>query len=456
MDVSKTVQSQRDYFYTDITKSYEFRLDALKRLETAMHQNEGKLFDALQADLGKSEQEAYMTEVGLTYGELRHAIKNLKKWMKPKKVGTPLAHFPSRSVIHSDPYGVVLVMSPWNYPFFLTMVPVIGAIAAGNCVVVKPSNYSPATSQAIADLLQSCYPENYVATILGGREQNQDLLKQTFDYIFFTGGLSVGRVVMESAIPNLTPITLELGGKSPCIVDKSAPLPLAARRIAFGKFTNTGQTCVAPDYLLVHSSQKDELASHLKKEIIEMYGEDTLQNGDYPHIVNKKHFDRLLGLMEGANILQGGKSDRQTLKIQPTLLDGVTWDSPVMGEEIFGPLFPILTYDTLDEVIATVNSHPKPLALYLFTTDRAVEQRILTSVSYGGGCINDTIIHLANPQLPFGGVGYSGMGCYHGKDSFDTFTHYKSVLKKANWLDISMRYAPYTKKKYDTVRRFVK
>jgi len=455
MDIAGIVKNQRDYFNTGETKPYGFRIDALKRLSDAIEGNERKIFDALKADLGKSDFEGYMTEVGLVKDELKHTIRRLKKWMRPQRRKTPFAHFPSKSRVYAGPYGVALIMSPWNYPFQLTMTPLIGAIAAGNCAVVKPSNYSPETSDVITEIVNGCFDAKYVETVLGGRQQNGDLLNQKFDYIFFTGGITVGKLVMESASKNLTPIMLELGGKSPCIVDETAKVELAAKRIAFGKFINSGQTCVAPDYIYVHSSRKDELVKYLIEYIKKFYGGDILNNPDYPHIINDKHFQRIMGLKEGANVIWGGEGDARARKIHPTLLDGVNWDSPVMGEEIFGPLLPILTFDRLDEVIDGMRSRHRPLSLYLFTEDDAVKKRVIDSVEYGGGCINDTIIHVATPYIPFGGVGHSGMGSYHGKQSFDTFTHYKGVLEKSSRIDLELRYQPATEKKFRSVRRFL-
>jgi aldehyde dehydrogenase (NAD+) len=353
-----------------------------------------------------------------------------------------------------EPYGVALIMAPWNYPLQLSLEPLIGAVAAGNCAILKPSAYAPKTSQVIADIVSECFRPEHVSVVQGGRQENGDLLKQRFDYIFFTGGVVVGRQVMENASRHLTPVSLELGGKSPCIIDKSADLRVAAKRLAFGKFLNAGQTCVAPDYLFVHSGVKDEVVNYLKQDIKEFYGDTPLDNKDYPRIVNEKHFNRLQGLLRGEHILAGGEvNDR--LQLAPTLADGITAESPLMQEEIFGPILPILTFEDIGEVIDYVGSREKPLALYLFTRDKAVERRVLTSLSFGGGCINDTIIHLASSHMGFGGVGYSGMGSYHGKESFKTFSHYKSIVKKYNWIDLPFRYLPYSKTKFKLIKMFL-
>lgn len=455
MEIQQIVQAQRDYFGTDVTKPYDFRRAALQRLQNALEAHEQEIFDALQADLGKADFESYMTEVGLVKEEVRYAIKKLKRWMRPRKFPAPLAHFPSNCAQYPTPYGVTLVMSPWNYPFQLTMIPLIGSLAAGNCVVVKPSNYSPKTSGIIAKLVTECFEPEHVTVVLGGREQNSGLLQQTFDYIFFTGGEVVGKLVMQSAAERLTPLTLELGGKSPYIVGPGIDLKLAARRIAFGKFINAGQTCVAPDHLYIHSSQKGEFVRHMIEAIQSFYMDDALSNPEYPHIVNDKHYHRILGLLDGANVLYGGNGDEATRKIQPTLVDGVTWDSKVMGEEIFGPILPILTYEDIGEVIAAIKARPHPLAFYLFTTDKATKQRFLDSVTFGGGCINDTLIHVSAPRLPFGGVGNSGMGSYHGRKSFETFSHTRNMVEKASWVDLEMRYLPGTKKHFKAIRRFI-
>lgn len=453
--IASILEQQRAFFKTNDTKNVDTRIHNLKILKNAIQKGEEKITKALYKDLHKAPMESYMSEVGVVLSELTHTIKNLKKWTKNKTVPTPLSQFHAHSFISPEPYGCVLIMSPWNYPFQLTMVPLIGALAAGNTAVVKPSAYAPATSRVLAKILAECFDEEYVAVVQGGRKENSELLDQRFDYIFFTGGVNVGKLVMEKASRYLTPITLELGGKSPCIVDKSANLKLAAKRIAFGKFLNAGQTCVAPDYVLVHESIKEELILYIMDALRNFFGEHPLECENYPKIINEKHFNRLQGLMENEHIAIGGKTNAY-LQIEPTILDEVDIASPIMQEEIFGPLLPVISYHDLHEVISYLNDQEKPLALYLFTTSKDTEEKILTSCSFGGGCINDTIIHLMSNHLPFGGVGMSGMGSYHGKKSFDTFTHYRSVVKKSNWIDLPFRYHPYSKTKDKIIRLFLK
>ena len=438
------VENQRQYFLTHVTRDVKFRLAALKKLKKTIIEWEPKICEALMADLGKCRTETYMTEIGMVLAGLSDNIKHLRRWSRPKKVLAPLAQFPSTCRVQPEPYGVSLILSPWNYPILLCLDPLAAALAAGNCAVVKPSSMSPATSQVIADMLSSIFEPEYVTTVLGGRDKIGALLEEKFDYVFFTGSPVVGHVVMEAAARNLTPVTLELGGKSPCIVDETANIPVAARRIAFGKILNAGQTCVAPDYLFIHSSRKQEFVEAYRAEVKRMLGEEPLKDETFTHIINERHFKRLQGLLEGENALVGGKSDPASLRIEPTLLDGVTPESPCMQEEIFGPILPMMTWDKWEDVERFVLSRPRPLASYLFTTSSANEKRFVNNLSFGGGCVNDTIIHLAVHGLPFSGVGESGMGAYHGKAGFDTFTHYKSVLTKANWLDLPMRYHPYT------------
>lgn len=454
--IKKLVEEQRTYFMSGKTKNINIRLKALERLEQAIKKRENEIHEALKKDLNKAPMESYMSETGMTYAELSYVKKHLRRWATPHTVMTPLAQFHGKSFSYPEPYGVVLIMSPWNYPFMLSMEPLIGAIAAGNCCIVKPSAYSPNVSKVICSLIRETFPRKYIAVVEGGRDENTALLEQRFDYIFFTGGVTVGKYVMEKAANHLTPVTLELGGKSPCIVDQTADIRLAAKRIVFGKFLNCGQTCVAPDYLLVQEEVKAELVHYLIKYMKKMYGTHPLENEDYPKMINEKHFDRVCRLMEGMEIVAGGTFDRKQLKIAPTLLDHVKEDDPVMQEEIFGPVFPILTFKDFTDAEKFVQKREKPLALYLFTTDREVEKRVLTNLSFGGGCINDTIIHLATSRLGFGGVGASGMGSYHGKHSFLTFSHQKSVVKKYNWIDLPMRYQPYQFWKEWTVRLFLK
>ena len=434
----------------------DMRIVGLRRLYAAVSQNEKEIQDALKKDLGKSGFESYMCETGLVLEEISYMLKHIRSFSREKRRRTPLAQFHSRSYQKPSPYGVALIMSPWNYPFMLTLSPLVDALAAGNTAVVKPSAYSPHTSRVILDILSQCFDPRYVAVVTGGRAENTCLLQEHFDYIFFTGSQSVGKEVMRKAAEHLTPITLELGGKSPCIVDKTADLKLAARRIVFGKYLNCGQTCVAPDYVYCHRSIKDRLIKEVQEQIRKQYGSRPLDNPDYGKIINEKHFDRILGLIDKKKVVQGGNSDRKTLGIEPTVLDNVSFSDPVMQEEIFGPLMPVLVFDSLEEVISRVNSMPHPLALYLFTSDKAAAKEITARCGFGGGCINDTIIHLATTEMGFGGFGESGMGAYHGKTGFDTFTHYKSIVDKKTWLDLPMRYQPYRQLHEKMVRFFLK
>ena len=392
----------------------------------------------------------------MTLAELRYVERHLARWMRDSRRATPLAQFHAKSFVVSEPYGVVLIMSPWNYPFLLAMEPLIGALAAGNCCVVKPSAYAPAVSAILRVILADCFPQKLAAAVEGGRAENQALLDQKFDYIFFTGGVAVGKEVMAKAAAHLTPVTLELGGKSPCVVDATARLDLAARRIVFGKLLNCGQTCVAPDYLLVHRRVKDRLLEHIRRWMVSMYGSDALDNAGYVRMVNRRHFDRVMRLIDPAKAVFGGTGSPDTLKIQPTILDGVSPEDPVMQEEIFGPLLPVLTFDRIEQAADFVRRRSRPLALYLFSQDRQVQELFLRRVPFGGGCINDTIIHLATSRMPFGGVGHSGMGGYHGKSSFDTFSHQKSIVKKSTWMDMPVRYAPYTPLKDRLLRLFLR
>lgn len=456
MTIKNIVAAQRACFSSGTTLPIAARKAALKKLRNAILAHESDIHAALKADLNKSTSESYMCEVGMTLSELTYVQRHLSRWAGRHPVLTPLAQFHARSFTVHNPYGVVLIMSPWNYPFMLTMEPLIGALAAGNCVVLKPSAYAPATSAIIRKLISECFPPEYVAVVEGGRKENQALLEQRFDYIFFTGGVTVGREVMRKAAEHLTPVSLELGGKSPCIVDSSAKLDLAAKRLAFGKLLNCGQTCVAPDYLLIDRKIKDEFLGYLKKHITAMIGENALHNENYVRMVSRKHYDRAMGLIDPDKVVFGGKGDPDTLHIQPTILDNVTPNDPVMQEEIFGPVLPVIAYDTLDDAVAFINSREHPLALYLFSEDKAAQERFLQSVPFGGGCINDTIIHLATSHMGFGGVGHSGMGTYHGKKSFDTFSHEKSIVHKSTWLDLPFRYMPYTKAKDALVRFFLK
>ena len=450
------VEAQRTYYMEGKTRALSARIDALNRLEQSILTYEQELYQALRSDLGKSRAESYMCEVGLTLSELRYVRRHVKSWSRNRRVHTPLAQFHAASFTVQEPYGVVLIMSPWNYTMLLTLEPLIGALAAGNCCVLKPSAYSPATSAVMAKLIREAFPSDYVTVIEGGRKENEDLLNQKFDYIFFTGGVNVGKLVMEKASAHLTPVTLELGGKSPCIVDHTANIPLTARRLVFGKYLNCGQTCVAPDYVLVEKPVKEKLLTCIKEEIRRMFGEHPLENPDYGKMINQKHFDRVRGLIDPMKLVAGGQVQEETLRIAPTVLADVTAEDPVMQEEIFGPVLPVIPVKDIEESIRFVQKRPKPLALYVFTEDKRTEQRVLTETSYGGGCINDTIIHLATSEMGFGGVGNSGMGSYHGKKSFDLFSHEKSIVKKSTWMDLPMRYLPYTGWKEKLVRMFVR
>ena len=456
MSIESTVAAQRAYFAKGETLDIAFRKDALRRLRAAILSHEAQINAALAQDLGKSPSESYMCEVGMTLAELSYTLSHVDRWARRHPVLTPLAQFHAHSFTVHNPYGVVLIMSPWNYPFMLTMEPLIGALAAGNCVLLKPSAYAPATSAAIREIIAACFPPEYVAVVEGGRRENQALLEQRFDYIFFTGSVTVGREVMRKAAEHLTPVSLELGGKSPCVVDATAKLDLAAKRIAFGKLLNCGQTCVAPDYLLIDRKVKDEFLAQLRKHIAAMAGENALANDQYVHMINRKHYDRVMGLIDPAKVVLGGKGDPDTLRIAPTILCGVTAEDAVMQEEIFGPVLPVIAYDTLDEAVDFINSREHPLALYLFSEDKRTQDRFLRSVPFGGGCINDTIIHLATSRMGFGGVGHSGMGNYHGKRSFDTFSHEKSIVSKSTWMDLPVRYMPYSSLKDRLLRMFLR
>lgn len=454
--ISKLVEKQRVFFHTGTTLQVKYRIDALKKLKSVIIENEDKINEALKKDLGKSNFESYMCETGMVLSELSHMIKHTKRYSKDRRVSTPLAQFSSRSYKKACPYGVTLIMSPWNYPFLLTLDPLIDAIAAGNTAIVKPSAYSPNTSEIISQILSDCFNEEYIAVVKGGRDENNYLLNQHFDYIFFTGSQAVGMEVMSRAAQHLTPVTLELGGKSPCIVDAGANIRLAAKRIVFGKYLNCGQTCVAPDYIYCEASIKDRFIEEVKKEIIRQFGDSPLDNADYGKIINAKHFNRISALIDSTKLAAGGKCNPQTMQIEPTVLDNVTWNDAVMQEEIFGPVMPVLTFNSIDEVISTVNSHAHPLALYLFTSDKKCIERVTSECGYGGGCINDTIIHLATSNMGFGGFGESGMGSYHGKTGFDTFSHYKSIVNKKTWIDLPMRYQPYTKSNEKLLKTFLK
>ena len=455
-EIKDLVTRQRSYFQSGATLPVSARLAALRRLYNAISSHEKEIRRALQKDLGKSGFESYLCETGMVLEEISYMLKHTRKFAREQRVHTPLAQFCSRSYKKPSPYGVTLIMSPWNYPFMLTLSPLADALAAGNTAVVKPSAYSPYTSEVLLSILTECFDPKYVAVVTGGRAENTCLLREHFDYIFFTGSQAVGKEVMRSAAEHLTPVTLELGGKSPCIVDQTADIRLAARRIVFGKYLNCGQTCVAPDYVYCHRSVKDQLIKEVQKQIRRQYGKQPLHSSDYGKIINEKHFDRILGLIDEKKVVHGGGSDRSTLRIEPTVMDNVTFSDAVMQEEIFGPVMPILVFDSLDEVIRRINSMPHPLALYIFTSDKKTARKVTARCGFGGGCINDTIIHLATSEMGFGGFGESGMGAYHGKTGFDTFTHYKSIVDKKTWIDLPMRYQPYRKGDEKLVRFFLK
>lgn len=456
IEIRQIVENQRTYFYTGATLPLSHRIEALKKIQSYILTHEAEIGKAIRKDLGKSDFESYMCETGLVLSEITYMLKHIRSFAKEKNVLTPLAQFHSRSFKKPSPYGVALIMSPWNYPFLLTIDPLIDALSAGNTVVLKPSAYSPYTSAVIQSMIEECFDTRYVAVITGGRAENTCLLNEHFDYIFFTGSQTVGKEVMRHAAAHLTPVTLELGGKSPCIVEESANIKLAARRIVFGKYLNCGQTCVAPDYIYCDRKIKDQLLAEIKRQIKRQFRSEPLTNKNYGKIINEKHFDRITKLIDSSKVVFGGKCDRTTLKIEPTVMDHVTFDDAVMQEEIFGPILPILTYDSLDQAIHKINSMPHPLALYVFTSDKTAARKVTARCGFGGGCINDTIIHLATSEMGFGGFGESGMGSYHGKDGFRTFSHYKSIVDKKTWLDLPMRYQPYRKINEKLIHLFLK
>ncbi|NFD57555.1 aldehyde dehydrogenase [Clostridium botulinum] len=454
-NIRNILEKQKSFFDKGYTKDINFRIEALKKLKHNIKINENNIFKALKIDLNKSEFETFITEIGIVYDEINGAIKNIKKWSKPKKVKTPITNFLASSYIYNEPYGVALIMSPWNYPFQLIMAPLVGAISAGNCVLLKPSELAIETEKIIVKIIKDTFSDEYIGVITGGIEESTALLKEKFDYIFYTGGINVGKIVMRAAAEHLTPITLELGGKSPCIVDKDANIDLAARRIAWGKFLNAGQTCVAPDYLVVHRNIKEKLISSIENYIVEFFGENTFESEDYPRIINERHFKRLEGYLKEGKIVSGGNTDINNLYIEPTIIEGINFENRIMEEEIFGPIFPVIEFENIDKVIDIVKNNPKPLALYYFSENKEKQEFIIKNISFGGGCINDTIMHLSTSTLPFGGVGNSGIGGYHGRASFDTFSHKKSILKKSNLIDVKIRYAPF-KGKINLAKRLFK
>ncbi|MFH1188578.1 MAG: aldehyde dehydrogenase [bacterium] len=438
------IQTQKDFFNEGITKNIDFRINILRTLKKIIENNEDRIIAAIQKDLGRNEVETYLSEIAPVISEIKYTLKHLKKWARPKKVPSPFILLPAKSYHYAESYGTVLIISPWNYPFQLVFSPLIGAIAAGNCAVIKPSELSPYTSQVITDLITTNFEPSYIAAVEGGVEETTELLAQKFDYIFFTGGTNVGRIIMEAAAKHLTPLTLELGGKSPCIVHEDADIKTSARRITWGKYFNAGQTCTAPDYLLVHKKIKKELLEQIKKTIETFYGTNPQTSNDYGRIINERHFDRLSSLLDEGKCIIGGKTDREKKYISPTVIDSVSWNDKIMADEIFGPIFPVIEYEDLDEVIRTLKNHPKPLALYFFSKDNAQQKKIVRELSAGGISINDTMAHIQNIALKFGGVGQSGMGAYHGRSSFDTFTHYKAVCKRYCIAEPKAKYPPYT------------
>lgn len=453
--IKKILEQQRQFFASGASLPKAFREQQLHTLKQAILAYQPRIEAALQTDLHKSKMESYVAEIALVIGEIDYLSKNLGTLMRPKTVKTPASHFPAKSQILYEPYGMVLNIAPWNYPFQLCIAPMVGAIAAGNTIVLKPSEHAVQTAHVIKDMIEEYFDPHYLAVIEGGIKTNQYLLENQFDYIFFTGSTKVGKIVMQAASEFLTPVTLELGGKSPCIVDETADIAQAAKRIMWGKTLNSGQTCIAPDYLLVHASVKDDLVKAMQNAVTEMFGDHPLQSPDYPKMINKHHYERVKRYIQDGQALIGGEVNDSHHKISPTLLDGVTWDSPVMQEEIFGAVLPMMTYSNLDTVIADIKSHDKPLALYLFSKNPSSQDKILSQVSFGGGCINDTLMHIANHNLPFGGVGASGMGAYHGESSFYTFSHAKSVLKRGTWVDVPVRYPPYTDRKLALIKKLV-
>jgi len=443
MNISTLVQSQKSFFATQKTKDISFRKDTLKRLQKELIKRENDITKALYNDFKKSEYEAVMTETSIILSELKNAIKNIHSWSKPKRVLPSLLNFPSSAKIYKEPYGTTLIIAPWNYPYQLAFAPLIGAIAAGNTVVLKPSELTPHTSKITKEIIETVFKQKHVAVIEGAVTVAQELLAQRWDYIFFTGSVPVGKIVAKAAAEYITPVTLELGGKSPCIIDETANIKLAAKRLVWGKFLNAGQTCIAPDYLLIHKSVKEKFVTHFKEEITKAYGENPENSEDFPQIVNTRNFDRLALMLENEKFLAGGKTNRDNRYIAPTLIDEPNLDSEVMKGEIFGPIFPLISYENENDIANILAKYDKPLAFYVFTTRNSFAKKMINIYSFGGGTINDTTVHFANHRLPFGGVGESGIGGYHGKKTFETFSHNKGVVTRGNWLDIPTRYAPY-------------
>ncbi|EDP95935.1 aldehyde dehydrogenase [Kordia algicida OT-1] len=452
---SDIVLAQKDFFKTRKTQDVYYRRKSLKKLLKVVKKRENDICEALYADFKKPKFEAVLTETGIVLTELKLTIKKLKSWARPKRVFPSLLNFPSSDRIHSEPYGTTLVIAPWNYPYQLALAPLIGAVAAGNTVVLKPSELTPNTSQILEEIITEVFEEDHVKVVQGGVDISQKLLAERWDYIFFTGSVNVGKIVAKAAAPHLTPVTLELGGKNPCIVDLHSDFKLTAKRIVWGKFLNAGQTCIAPDYLIVQAQAKFDFLKVLMEEIKLAYGENPQESTDYTRIINEKNFDRLAKMLENQEVLHGGIVDKDDLYIAPTLLDEPDLDSDVMLDEIFGPILPIQVYATLDDISNIIARYEKPLALYVFSNDKKFANRMIERHSFGGGAINDTVVHFVNHRMPFGGVGHSGIGSYHGKGSFDTFSHKKSITKRGTWLDVPIRYAPY-KGKLKILKIFLK
>lgn len=454
-EIRDLIERQRRFFEQGRTRSAEFRIAQLKKLRAAIKEMEPEILQALKKDLNKSEFEAYGSEIGFVYEEIGHTLKHVREWMRARSVATPLLHQPSTSKIYLQPKGTVLIISPWNYPFQLLLAPLVGSISAGNTAILKPSELSTATAEVVTKLIEKTFSPEYCAVVGGGVPETTALLKERFDHIFFTGSIPVGKVVMRAAAEHLTPVTLELGGKSPCIVDKDTDLGVTARRIVWGKFFNAGQTCIAPDYLLAPKSLKRDLIQGIRAELVNFFGEKPEGSPDYARIITPRHFDRLVAMMGEGEVVIGGQHDKASLYIAPTVIDNVRFEHKVMEDEIFGPILPVIEYETLDEAIALVKKRPNPLACYVFTNKAATEERVIDEISFGGGCVNNALVHIANPNLPFGGVGQSGMGAYHGIDSFETFSHRKAVVKSSFMMDVKIKYPPY-KNRVGLIRKLIR
>lgn len=443
---AEIISCQHTFFNKGETLDVSFRIAQLRKLKSILKEHENDILNAIEKDFNKPPFESYGTEVGILYSEIDHILKHIKKWSKPERVRGSLINFPSRSYIYHQPYGVSLVIGAWNYPILLSLSPVLGSMAAGNCTVIKPSEITERSSALLAEIVNSNFDEGYLKVIEGAAETTQELLDQPLDYIFFTGSTRVGKIIMQKAAKQLTPVTLELGGKSPAIVNSDANISIAAKRIAWGKFLNAGQTCVAPDYVYVHKDVKETFLKSLIEEISNFYGSDPQKSPDYTRIVNNKHFNRLKEYLDNGDIVSGGNTDEDERYIEPTVLDRISWDDQIMKEEIFGPILPVMTFENLNTALNAMKEKPTPLSLYIFSKDTDVQQKIIRNVQFGGGCINDTVAHLGNHNLPFGGLGHSGFGSYHGQRSFEVFSHKKSIMKKPTWLDNPLRYAPYAGK----------